>query len=243
MGFNRDELEQAIAARIGAFGGFDSYELDGDNLTANYTSNSGKMNRQAFIEFDESDGEYSGDMTVSQSEYYPGDSAGWGLAQGIKDALNNPEDYEDLLYDDKRIYPSDNDDSEEYESGNLGLLLGGIALVAGIGYGIYRGGRYLYTTVKNKVQQKNQSQESIEGSEDENMVEKDSTVEVVQMASQVTNIFKGLPEDMTFEQFEEAFDKAKKIDLRSPYFYIREHKDEFTPVMIEYAQNFYQKEI
>lgn len=243
MGFSREELEQAIAARIGAFGRFDSYELDGDNLTANYTSNSGKMDRQVFIEFDETDGEYSGDMKVSQSEYYPGDSAGWGLAQGIKDALDNPEDYENLLYEDKRIYPSDDDDSEEYESVNGGLVIAVIGAVAGIGYGLFKLGQYGYRKLKEKTQQKNQEQDSTDDNKAEVMVEKDSTVEVIQLASQVANIFKELPEDATLEQFKEAFDKTREVDLRSPFFYVREYKDKFTPEMIEYAQSFYEKEI
>lgn len=244
MAFSQEQIEKAIAVVIGAFGRFDSYEWDEDGkLTANFKSNSRRSDRQVYIDFDkDDDGDYSGHMNVSQSEYYPGDSAGWGLAQHITDALNNPDEYENLGYDDKRIYPSD-DESEEYESGNLGLLLGGIAVVAGVGYGIYRGGKYLFTAIKEKVNQKKQNQDSPDEVEEETTVEKDSTVELLQMASQVTHIFKELPEDLTLGQFKEAFNKAREIDLRSPFIYVRKNKDRFTPEMIEYAQSFYEQEI
>lgn len=241
MSFSQEQIEKAIAIAIGAFGRFNSYEWDNDSkLTANFKSNSGRSDRQVFIDFDkDEDGEYSGDMTISQSEYYPGDSAGRGLAHNITDILNNPEDYENLSYDDNRIYPS-NDDEEEYESGNLGLVLGAIAAIAGIGYGLFKGGSHLIKNMRDKAKQ---HEESKQDSEEVVMSEKGSTVELIQMASQVTHIFKELPDDSTLEQFKEALDKAREIDPRSPFFYIREHKDRFTPEMIEYAQSFYEKEI
>lgn len=243
MAYSREQLEDAIAKVIGHIYRYNSYELDGDSLTANFKSNSKKMDRQVFIDFDEQDGEYTGDMTISQSEYYPGDSAGWGLARSIKECLHNPDMYGDYEYEDKRIYPNEDNDEEEYPSGNGGLIIAGLAVVAAIGYGLFKGGQFIFKNVREKINQKNQeSKDTLENVEVE-MIEKDSTVEVMQMASQVAKILNDLPENASLEQFKEAFDKAREIDLRSPYFYIRERKDRFTPEMIEYAQGFYDKEI
>lgn len=58
-----------------------------------------------------------------------------------------------------------------------------------------------------------------------------------------TRILEDIPQDATLEQFKEAFDEARKIDPRSPYFYMRAYNERFTPEMIEYAQSFYKREI
>lgn len=248
MAFSQEQMQKAIAAAIGTSGRFSSYELDDDlKLTANFKSNSGQSDRQVYIDFDRDEaGEYSGHMNCSQSEYYPGDSAGWGLARHITDALNNPEDYENLDYDDKQVYPSD-DDSEEHKSVNDARIIAGISLaaaaVAGLIYGVYKLGKHEYFRLRDKRLQKTQSHDSTDGSKDGAMAANDSPVETIQNASSVAIIFKELPEDTTLEQFEEAFDKARELDLRSLFFYIKEHKEKFTPEMVKYAQNFYEKEI
>ncbi len=73
--------------------------------------------------------------------------------------------------------------------------------------------------------------------------DQDSLSELFSGMAKCTRILEGIPEDATLEQFKEAFDEARKIDPRSPYFYIREYKERFTPEMIAYAQSFFKREI
>lgn len=73
--------------------------------------------------------------------------------------------------------------------------------------------------------------------------DKDSLNALFSGMAKCTRILEDIPEDATLEQFKEAFDEARKIDPRSPYFYFREHRERFTPEMIEYAQSFYKREI
>ena len=73
--------------------------------------------------------------------------------------------------------------------------------------------------------------------------DQDSLSELFSGMAKCTRILESIPEDATLEQFKAAFDEARKIDPRSPYFYSREHKERFTPEMIAYAQSFYKREI
>lgn len=107
MTYTQKELEKAVNAAMNISGRYDSYELDGTTLTSHFKSNSGKMERSVVHDFDD-DGEITGRSSYTLSEHYPGDSAGFGLASLIRDALENPGDYELFSEDSgKRIYPND----------------------------------------------------------------------------------------------------------------------------------------
>lgn len=49
--------------------------------------------------------------------------------------------------------------------------------------------------------------------------------------------------EIYLEHFIRWFDKGKKIDKQEAFIWLKENKDKFTPDMIRYAQNFYEKEI
>lgn len=79
-------------------------------------------------------------------------------------------------------------------------------------------------------------------------MEKDSTVQILQMISEVThflniNLGKDYDGEITEEYFEEMITKAREIDPRSPFFWVRDNKERFTPEMIEYIQSIYNREI
>lgn len=119
MAYTQEELEKAVNAAMNISGRYDSYELDGTTLTSHFKSNSGKMERSVIHDFDDG-GEITGRSSCTLSEHYPGDSAGFGLASLIRDALENPEDFE--LFDKdsgKRIYP---DDEEQLDAGADSLI-------------------------------------------------------------------------------------------------------------------------
>lgn len=73
--------------------------------------------------------------------------------------------------------------------------------------------------------------------------DQDSLSELFSGMAKCTRILEDIPEDATLEQFKEAFDEARKIDPRSPYFYMRAHNERFTSEMIEYAQSLYKRKI
>ena len=84
-----------------------------------------------------------------------------------------------------------------------------------------KGGRYLWGIKYIATKMK---KNSVQDTEVEVAAEKDSTVEVIQMAAQVANILKGLSENAALDQFKESFDKAREIDPRSPSFCVGKPK-------------------
>ena len=76
------------------------------------------------------------------------------------------------------------------------------------------------------------------------MTEKDSTVELLMTISKATdyldtNLGSRREGDITQEHFETSIAEARTIDPRSTLLWLRKHRAEFTPDMIEYAQGLY----
>ena len=150
MAFSREQIEKAIAVILSVFGNWDSYELDGDDVTVNYKSHNGNPNRHIYIKLDGQDGEYSGNMTFSRDAYYPGETTGIGLGSSIRDALENPEKYEVYEYEDKRIYPEDNAEAEYHGVRDAGIVIGALTVGAGIVYLGYKGVCFVGSKVQGR---------------------------------------------------------------------------------------------
>lgn len=96
--------------------------------------------------------------------------------------------------------------------------------------------------IDKTLNQKQAAQEFVECSNAEEE-HQDSLSALFSGMAKCTRILEDIPENATLEQFKEAFDEARAIDPRSPYFYMREYNERFTPEMIAYAQSFYEREI
>lgn len=80
------------------------------------------------------------------------------------------------------------------------------------------------------------------------MVMQDNLNELFSKISEVTAILdnhlgNGFKGELDQEHFIRWFDKSRKIDPRSTFFWIQKNKNKFNKNMLKYAQSFYKKAI
>ncbi len=182
MAYTQEQFEKAVNAAMNISGRVDSYELDGTTLTSHFKSNSGKTERYVVHDFDD-DGKITGRSSYSLSEYYPGDSAGFGLASLINDALENPEDFEPFDTDsNKRIFPDDEeqfevdaDDFVDADTLKKGVL---VALgTAAVGYVVYRFAPKVKARFVAWRQECNSKKKGIESADSDDVPTEDNTLD------------------------------------------------------------------